>query len=101
MPMLLPNLKHSLLDPAPDVRSSAAQAIGQIVRHNTGGVFTSYTSDLIPWLKEHMTSKSSMVDRMGAAQGLAEVVSAFEAGTEAVMAQAIAYTSDSNNDSVS
>jgi HEAT repeat protein len=101
MEMLIPNLKHSLLDPSPEVRSSAAQAIGAIVRHNTGGVFTSYTTDLIPWLKERMVSKSSMVDRLGSAQGLAEVIAAFEAGTEAVITQAVAFTSDTSNDAAS
>ncbi|KAI6215267.1 hypothetical protein M3Y94_00365800 [Aphelenchoides besseyi] len=98
MDMLVPNLKHSLLDPDPKARSAAAQAIGAIVHHNTSGVFTSYTTDLIPWLKEHMVSRSSMVDRMGAAQGLAEVISAFQSGTELVINQAIAFTMDSAND---
>lgn len=115
MGVLIPNLKHSLLDPAPEVRSAAAQAIGSIVRHNTTGVFSSYTTDLIPWLKERMMSKSSMVDRLGAAQGLAEVsrfgiislnfefqvVAAFEAGTDIIMAQAIEFASDPTNDPVS
>jgi hypothetical protein len=101
MGVLIPNLKHSLLDPAPEVRSAAAQAIGSIVRHNTTGVFSSYTTDLIPWLKERMMSKSSMVDRLGAAQGLAEVVAAFEAGTDIIMTQAIEFASDSTNDPVS
>ncbi|KAI6201623.1 TOG domain-containing protein [Aphelenchoides besseyi] len=98
MDMLVPNLKHSLLDPDPKARSAAAQAIGAIVHHNTSGVFTSYTTDLIPWLKEHMVSRSSMVDRMGAAQGMAEVISAFQSGTELVINQAIAFTMDSTND---
>ncbi|KAI6171348.1 TOG domain-containing protein [Aphelenchoides bicaudatus] len=98
MGVLIVNLKHSLLDPSPEVRSAAAQAIGSIVRHNTSGVFSSYTTDLIPWLKERMMSKSSMVDRLGAAQGMAEVVAAFESGTEAIMTQAIDFASSPNND---
>ncbi|KAI6240148.1 hypothetical protein M3Y99_00501900 [Aphelenchoides fujianensis] len=98
MDMLVPNLKHSLLDPDPKARSAAAQAIGAIVHHNKSGVFTSYTADLIPWLKQHMVSRSSMVDRLGAAQGMAEVISAFQSGTDLVINQAIAFTMDTNNE---
>ncbi|CAD5221496.1 unnamed protein product [Bursaphelenchus xylophilus] len=98
MEMLIPNLKHSLLDPSPEVRSAAAQAIGAVVRHNTTGLFTSYTTDLLPWLKEHMMSRSSMVDRLGAAQGLAEVIPAFKNGVETIMDHAITFTEDVNNE---
>jgi hypothetical protein len=41
-----------------------------------------------------------MVDRLGAAQGLAEVISAFESGTELVMEQAIEFTANTENDPV-
>lgn len=98
MDMLIPNLKHSLLDPSPEVRSATAQAIGAVVRHNTTGLFTSYTTDLIPWLKEHMMSRSSMVDRLGAAQGLAEVIPAFKNGVEQIMDHAINFTENIENE---
>ncbi|KAI3427088.1 hypothetical protein D9Q98_007027 [Chlorella vulgaris] len=68
--LLLPELKAALVDPLPEVRATAAKAMGSLVKdmgeEGLGGV--------VPWLLERMRSESSAVERSGAAQGLAEVL---------------------------
>ncbi len=66
---LLPSLKENVLDPIPDVRTTSARAMGQLV----SGVGEREVGDLVPWLLEASTSESSPVERAGAAQGLAEL----------------------------
>ena len=46
LPALLPGLKQTVLDPIPDVRGTAAKALGQLVQ----GIGTLNAPDLIPWL---------------------------------------------------
>ncbi|KAL1450520.1 hypothetical protein WDU94_002873 [Cyamophila willieti] len=70
LPTIIPGLKSSLLDPVPEVRSVSARALGAMVK----GMGESSFEDLLPWLKQTLTSESSSVDRSGAAQGLSEVV---------------------------
>ena len=71
LPTLMPDLKGSLLDPIPDVRSIAAKALGSLTR----GLGEDALPDLRPWLLEHLRlEKLSSAERSGAAQGLSEVL---------------------------
>ena len=72
LPGVLPGLKEALLDPVPDVRGSAARALGAMVK----GLGQEAMSDLLPWLFSMLQSEGSSVDRSGAAQGLSEVIKA-------------------------
>mmetsp|Transcript_6466 Transcript_6466/g.18499 ORF Transcript_6466/g.18499 Transcript_6466/m.18499 type:complete len:2786 (-) Transcript_6466:82-8439(-) len=71
IPTLMPDLKSSLLDPIPDVRSIAAKALGSLTR----GLGEDSLPDLRPWLLEHLRLEDlSSAERSGAAQGLTEVL---------------------------
>ena len=71
LPILLPDLKSTLLDPIPDVRSITAKALGSLTR----GVGEATFPDLRPWLVETLRSEGgSSVERSGAAQGLTEIL---------------------------
>eukprot|EP00535_Pseudo-nitzschia_heimii_P006924 CAMPEP_0197189268 /NCGR_PEP_ID=MMETSP1423-20130617/19466_1 /TAXON_ID=476441 /ORGANISM="Pseudo-nitzschia heimii, Strain UNC1101" /LENGTH=2796 /DNA_ID=CAMNT_0042641327 /DNA_START=47 /DNA_END=8437 /DNA_ORIENTATION=- len=71
IPTLMPDLKGSLLDPIPDVRSIAAKALGSLTR----GLGEDALPDLRPWLLEHLRLDGlSSAERSGAAQGLTEVL---------------------------
>lgn len=71
IPTLMPDLKGSLLDPIPDVRSIAAKALGSLTR----GLGEDALPDLQPWLLEHLRLEElSSAERSGAAQGLTEVL---------------------------
>ena len=72
LPGVLPGLKEALLDPVPEVRGSAARALGAMVK----GLGQEAMSDLLPWLFSMLQSEGSSVDRSGAAQGLSEVIKA-------------------------
>ena len=77
LPILLPDLKSTLLDPIPDVRSITAKALGSLTR----GVGEATFPDLRPWLVETLRSEDgSSVERSGAAQGLTEILVAGGAG---------------------
>ena len=70
VPLLLQDIKKSLIDPIPEVRATAASALASLIR-GMGGV-DEHFSDLIPWLTETLQSDGPMTERSGAAQGLAE-----------------------------
>ena len=71
IPTLMPDLKSSLLDPIPDVRSIAAKALGSLTR----GLGEDALPDLRPWLIEQLRLDGlSSAERSGAAQGLTEVL---------------------------
>jgi HEAT repeat protein len=71
IPTLMPDLKGSLLDPIPDVRSIVAKALGSLTR----GLGEDALPDLRPWLLEHLRLEAlSSAERSGAAQGLTEVL---------------------------
>jgi hypothetical protein len=70
VPLLLPDIQKSLIDPIPEVRATAASALASLIR-GMGGV-DEHFSDLIPWLTETLQSDGPMTERSGAAQGLAE-----------------------------
>ncbi|EFN56582.1 hypothetical protein CHLNCDRAFT_144295 [Chlorella variabilis] len=81
VPLLLPELKAALVDPLPEVRATAAKAMGSLVKdmgeEGLGGV--------VPWLLEKLRSESSAVERSGAAQGLGEVLAVQGAGQVAAL----------------
>ncbi|KAL9182373.1 hypothetical protein ACHAXT_013025 [Thalassiosira profunda] len=83
LPILLPDLKSTLLDPIPDVRSISAKSLGSLTR----GLGEATFPDLRPWLIDTLRSEEgSSVERSGAAQGLSEVLVASGAQlTENVM----------------
>ena len=69
---VIPGIKASILDPVPEVRAVTATALGAMVRGSGDDVIV----ELMPWLLEKLKCESSQVDRSGAAQAIAEVVSA-------------------------
>eukprot|EP00804_Cyclotella_cryptica_P025389 CCRYP_016513-RD/>CCRYP_016513-RD protein AED:0.04 eAED:0.04 QI:135/1/1/1/0.77/0.7/10/4374/2912 len=83
LPILIPDLKSTLIDPIPDVRSISAKSLGSLTR----GLGEATFPDLRPWLIETLTSEGgSSVERSGAAQGLTEILVASGAQlTEHVM----------------
>eukprot|EP00929_Paragymnodinium_shiwhaense_P086899 TRINITY_DN47277_c0_g2_i1.p1 TRINITY_DN47277_c0_g2~~TRINITY_DN47277_c0_g2_i1.p1 ORF type:complete len:2755 (+),score=912.30 TRINITY_DN47277_c0_g2_i1:113-8377(+) len=78
LPILLPCLKETLLDPIPDVRATAAKAFGTLAN----GLPEDMLGDTMPWLFETLRSSESQVERSGAAHGLSEVLMAM--GTERI-----------------
>ena len=70
IPDIVPEIKQSVIDPAPDVRIAAAKAAAALM----SGLGSDNLADLVPWLLETMRSDGSAVERQGAAQGLAEVL---------------------------
>ncbi|CAM9326832.1 unnamed protein product, partial [Phaeothamnion confervicola] len=80
LPALLPGLKGAALDPIPDVRATAATALGHMVR---GMGEDRIGADLLPWLQDALKADSSTSERSGAAQALAAVLSALGAARAA------------------
>ena len=70
MNTLLPLLREVLVDPVPETRAIAAKALGSIVERLGEDNFPMLIAELVQTLR----SDSSGVDRQGAAQGLAEVL---------------------------
>jgi len=68
IPMLIPELKKALMDPIPEVRGVAAQALAGLMK----GLGEEYFEDLLPWMMRSMQSDGPSVERSGAAQGLSE-----------------------------
>ena len=54
IPILIPDLKNSVLDPIPDVRSTSAKALGSLTR----GLGEDALADLRPWLIEKLRDES-------------------------------------------
>ncbi|CAD7971263.1 unnamed protein product [Amoebophrya sp. A120] len=75
LPVLLPALKITLVDPIPDVRATSAKAFGTLAQ----GLPEELLGDLLPWLFTMLKSKESPVERSGAAHGLSEVLMALGA----------------------
>lgn len=73
---LIPGLKMAMVDPSPEVRSVASKALGSIIRYSSSQTSEKLQTDIMPWLKENLISKTSIADRSGAAQSLSEVIAA-------------------------
>jgi len=71
VPILLPDVQKSLLDPSPEVRATAAAALASLLK-GMGGEESDQFTELIPWLTKTLQSDGPMTERSGAAQGLAE-----------------------------
>ncbi|CAD7957062.1 unnamed protein product [Amoebophrya sp. A25] len=76
LPVLLPALKITLVDPIPDVRATSAKAFGTLAQ----GLPEDLLGDLLPWLFQMLKSRESPVERSGAAHGLSEVLMALGSG---------------------
>ena len=72
LPLLLPELQAVLHDPIPEVRSTGAKALGRLC----AGLGEEHFPALLPWLFASLEREGSAVERAGAAQGLAEILSA-------------------------
>lgn len=70
LPQLLPPLKKCLMDPLPDVRAVAAHSIGML-GHEVG---EEEMKDVLDWLIEKVYEDSTVAERSGAAQGLADLL---------------------------
>eukprot|EP00931_Biecheleriopsis_adriatica_P116933 TRINITY_DN9250_c0_g1_i1.p1 TRINITY_DN9250_c0_g1~~TRINITY_DN9250_c0_g1_i1.p1 ORF type:complete len:2761 (+),score=816.01 TRINITY_DN9250_c0_g1_i1:930-8285(+) len=72
LPLLLPQLKVTLVDPIPDVRATSAKAFGTLAN----ALPEEMLGDVLPWLFDMLRSAESAVERSGAAHGLSEVLMA-------------------------
>ena len=89
VPLLMPELKAALIDPLPEVRATAARALGSLLK----GMGQRYFEDVLPWLLETLKSEGSSVERSGAAQGLAEVLAVLgPAHVEALLPEIVSGT---------
>ncbi len=70
LPDLLPIIKTSILDPSPEMRLTAAQALGSLVK----SIGDDDYAELEKYLLFTMKSDANQVERAGAALGLAEVL---------------------------
>jgi HEAT repeat protein len=72
MKILIPAIKASLFDPIPEIRASAAKAIGKLSK----GLGLANSIELLDWLNTNLKRPDMPAsERSGAAQGLSEVVS--------------------------
>ena len=76
MHKILPALQDVLIDPIPDVRATAAKAMGTMARALPEPVIQM----VLPWLFQTLKQAESQVERAGAAHGLSEVL--VELGTD-------------------
>ena len=53
VPMLVPELQSALIDPLPEVRATAAKALGSLLR----GMGQQHLQDLMPWLLQTLKSE--------------------------------------------
>jgi hypothetical protein len=72
MKILIPAIKNSLFDSIPEIRASAAKALGKLSK----GLGLANSIELLEWLNTNLHRKDlAASERAGAAQGLSEVVS--------------------------
>ena len=71
--ILLPEIQKCLVDPSPEVRSTAAAALASLLRGMGGAAsLDEHFAELVPWLTSTLQSDGAATERSGAAQGLAE-----------------------------
>jgi len=72
MSILIPAIKTSLFDAIPEIRASAAKALGRLSK----GLGTVQLIEMLGWVSEHMDLKDAQsAEKSGAAQGYAEMIS--------------------------
>lgn len=72
MKILIPAIKNSLFDSIPEIRASAAKALGKLSK----GLGLANSVELLDWLNENLARNNlAASERSGAAQGLSEVIS--------------------------
>ena len=71
---LVESLKKLVIDPIPLVRGISANALGKLM----DGIGERKFPPVIPWLLQTMRSDTAKVERLGAAQALAEVLGALD-----------------------
>lgn len=72
MSILVPAIKQSLFDAIPEIRASAAKALGRLSK----GLGREHSVEMLGWLREHMDKEAqSSSEKSGAAQGFAEMIS--------------------------
>lgn len=70
MDRIVPALQDVLIDPIPDVRATAAKALGTMARALPEVI----VAEVLPWLFTTLKEADSQVERSGAAHGLSEVL---------------------------
>ena len=70
MHKIVPALQDVLIDPIPDVRATAAKALGTMAR----ALPETIVAEVLPWLFQTLRQAESQVERSGAAHGLSEVL---------------------------
>lgn len=72
MSILIPAIKTSLFDAIPEIRASAAKALGRLSK----GLGQEQLIEMLGWVRENMDHKESQsAEKSGAAQGYAEMIS--------------------------
>jgi uncharacterized protein YcgL (UPF0745 family) len=72
MTILIPAIKTSLFDAIPEIRASAAKALGRLSK----GLGKAQLIEMLGWVREHMNAKDvESSEKSGAAQGFAEMIS--------------------------
>ena len=90
MSILMPAIRNSLFDSIPEIRASAAKAMGSLAK----GLGIENSLEMLTWLREHLNSPNIQTnERLGAAQGFAELISAhgvqyFDVNVEEVVIKA-------------
>jgi hypothetical protein len=90
IPILMPAIKNSLFDSIPEIRASAAKALGSLSK----GLGISNSLEMLSWLREHLNTEGiPTAERLGAAQGFSELISVhgerfFDVNIEEVMIKA-------------
>lgn len=90
MSILMPAIKNSLFDAIPEIRASAAKAMGSLAK----GLGIENSLEMLGWLREFLNNTSIQSnERLGSAQGFAEIISAhgvqyFEVNVEEVIIKA-------------
>jgi hypothetical protein len=70
--ILMPAIKNSLFDSIPEIRASAAKALGSLSK----GLGLENSSEMLTWLHSVLHQKQlHSSERSGAAQGFAEIIS--------------------------
>ena len=98
MTILMPAVKNSLFDSIPEIRASAAKALGSMSK----GLGIEHSAEMLGWLRDHLNRKNIPTsEKLGAAQGFAELIAAhgieyYEVNVEEVIIKSKDEKSNSN-----